>query len=284
MIVGRAAFDWLTITTYQIEPYVDAMRCLHIVGDDKPVPSQTMQYKGMYTKHYFYGEGEQAGEKHYYVRVSGALAQHFVDLAHPQGWLGAFRPSRADLQITGTMPADVDLPALARWLREQPIEDWRATGGARPRVDCRDNEDKLDTIYIGGRSSRRMQRIYVKPVIGQRLLRWEVEYKKELARQVYEQMVRHGTGVLAAFMAGEMDAVPLVRMSGFDALRLMLQDDGVKPSLAYEAPDDDTTLKWLHDAVRPAIIRLLKGPRKAEAQQWLADMVYRAADVEKGDI
>lgn len=278
VIIGRAAFDWLTLTTWDRGAYVDAVRCLSDVVDEKPEVSKVLQYKGEKGEHFFVGEGIQESKPHFLVRVSGALADDFAQLAHGQGWLPRFKPSRTDVQVTGNLDNCPGMPVAARWLRRKYREEPLERAGKAPQVDYRSNQDKLDTIYIGGRSSRRMHRVYVKPVGATEMLRWEIEYKKDCAQQVYEQMLIRGPRALSCYLAGELDAVPLVQLPGFAALRQLLEPEGMRPERKHEKPDADRWFRWFEEAVVPSARRHGRGPQRGKVLRVVAKLLIDLLD------
>ena len=108
------------------------------------------------------------------------------------------------------------------------------------------------------------------------MLRAETEYKDELAKETWAQILMYGPSVMSGHLAGEVDNLPLDVFPEMAALREYLSPLGARPSLLYTPATDETRLRWLDESVRPAVSQLLRGPRRAEVIAWLESF----ADIE----
>lgn len=250
-----AALDWLTLTTWDEEAFHTAaglfQSCLTTLDVKK-----WMQYEGSGGDGFFFGMALQNGRKHYALRISGSVAHDwctevlrlFPDL------LARFKCTRVDVQFTSLeVPAGDELAATKDRLRSA---SW-GRPGPRSRVDMYDNDDGLHTLYIGSRESVRMQRIYVKPVADNNMLRWEVEYKGQLAEKLLHAIQEGGLLVLAGILAGEIEAVPLAdEDAALVALRAALSVPAERLRVTRDTSDEWTAARWLHSSVLPCLRRL----------------------------
>ncbi|MEB4590895.1 hypothetical protein VSS37_07895 [Candidatus Thiothrix sp. Deng01] len=254
--LGSVALDWLTLTTYD----VGAFRVLaQLIEKHTPASArqsaQVMQYQGVKGDGYFVGMALQRDEKHYMLRLSGSLAMSFFLAAaasYPRA-LSLCKCTRADVQYTHDDNLEVDLSAVGSALREA---EWLSHKGRRPRIDIFDNDDGLDTLYIGARSSPRMQRIYIKPIDDINRLRWEVEYKEQLALNLWQALLVGGIAVLPGILAGEMSVIPLAACPELLALPALV---GAVPERLKISRNDTNNLNaiwWLWSSVLPCVRRL----------------------------
>jgi hypothetical protein len=228
------------------------------------VPQHMMQYAGLAAEHCFFGVGEQMGVPHYLVRLSGYAAHQFFAWAWASGYgrrLAGFNCTRVDVQFTEPERVDgLDLAAAGRELRRM---SWPSHRGVRSRVDVWDNEDGLSTLYIGARTSQRFTRCYVKedrqPGIDQgpkpAHLRYECEFKRDLAKRFWSSAVQHGPLFFASVLAGEIEVLPVP-----PGLERIFQHigavDGHRLRIIPQIPDDLRSLGWIIWQVAPALLRL----------------------------
>ena len=254
--VGSVALDWLTLTTFDAQAFGLLSRLIerHTPASARK-SAQVMQYEGVKGDGYFVGTAVQSGKPHYMLRVSGSVAMSFflaAVVSYPR-ILAEFKCTRADVQYTHENQLELDLSAIGGLLR---AAEWTSHKGRRPRIDVFDNDDGLDTLYIGARSSPRMQRLYVKPIDEIPLLRWEVEYKEQLAINLWAVLVAGGVAVLPGILAGEMAIIPLAVCP---ELALLLDAVGAVPErlkLVRNDTDTMTSLWWLWSSVMPCVRRL----------------------------
>jgi len=251
MKVYTALIDWLTLTTFEAD-ICNRWSTLQAHSDGEFREGKVRGYVGVYAGNLFIGTGTQLGRDHYLLRVSGEEA----DIIAPLLFHCGARCTRIDIQITIDQPAGYsarmlkDILSLSR--RDQ-----------RRQISLIESGEGTDTVYMGNRSSERFYRIYVKlGEDGNFFLRFEVEFKGELARAVWRHVEYDAS--LAAILAAEIDRL------GFDSMGVLLRfhahlagDLRVKP---IHVPASDTaTLRWLLHQVVPVLRRLLlshsEGPR-----------------------
>ena len=207
--LSAVASDYLTLSTFDVEAYTWAVRLIRgYTPEDERKVGRWLQYEGLAGDGYFVGAGDQAGGRHYVVRLSGSVAHSFLAVALRQGaMLARFKCTRFDVQYTRPEAPSVRLEEVGKLLE---AADWSHHKGKKPKIEWWHNAEGYDTLYIGSRSSVRLQRIYVKPVDGRDCLRWEVEYKGELAGKLFAAVLASGLSVLAGVLAGEMVVLPVL--------------------------------------------------------------------------
>ena len=251
------ASDYLTLSTFDVEAYTWAVRLIRgYTPEDERKVGRWLQYEGLAGDGYFVGAGDQAGGRHYVVRLSGSVAHSFLAVALRQGaMLARFKCTRFDVQYTRPEAPSVRLEEVGKLLE---AADWSHHKGKKPKIEWWHNAEGYDTLYIGSRSSVRLQRIYVKPVDGRDCLRWEVEYKGELAGKLFAAVLASGLSVLAGVLAGEMVVLPVLACPELVAL----VDDvkgGNKPErlkLVRDRTPELRSLQWLWECVLPCVRRL----------------------------
>lgn len=200
------------------------------------------------------------------IRVSGAAADSYCN-RFPHLLLHA---TRLDVQVTlywgdqvavqhARAKSDAEAASAARpTARRFDIEYWAGTDG-------------LHTVYLGSRSSDHYGRIYNKylrnPIDYYRdTLRYEIEFKGQLARKLGASMHRipyqtsyQAGPVVAAWFAARGVRIP----AGFPSPYFEL------PRLDPVAPDNVRQLRWLHDQVRPTVLKLLGGEERSVVEYAL---------------
>ena len=268
IILDAPSLDWLTLTTRSSDAFYWAVSLLELytIGDKRE--ARVMQYKGVSSDGWFAGRGEQFDSSlgihtpHYMVRVSGSVAHRFIveALGSPSTrFLEHFKCTRVDVQYTSPiqLPHDIRLSDLAPLLENV---EWSGRPGPRPAVSAFRAPDGLDTLYIGTRKTgyRRLVRIYQKDVAGMVLPRFEVEYKQELAADIWRLMVSEGLRVLGGILAREIACIPLCEVC--EQLHSMLLSIASNPQVRVKVQRAKrttiTTMRWLHTHVLPAIRRL----------------------------
>lgn len=254
VVVGSVAFDWLSLTTFDNSAYRWLASIVNANTDPKGrTEGYLMQYKGCKGDGYFVGCGYQNGTIHYMIRLSGSLAHHILSKAvvMPSGSenLAEFNCTRADVQYTHSDDLYIDLSAIAPLLREC---EWPLHRGKRPIITAYDNEDGLDTLYIGQRKeSNRFQRVYIKEVSQKKLIRWEVEYKEQLAKNLWSKVIASGSlDLLGPVLAAELAVVPLP--PSFNPLVEAIGVDCDRLTLHNVKSDDESRMAWLESAVTSA--------------------------------
>lgn len=271
--VGSVALDWLTLTTFDRVAFAEAVRLigLHTVASAR-VEANVMQYRGAKGDGYFFGAGFQAGVEHFMLRLSGSVAQSFFLAAvnYPR-MLERFKATRIDVQYTHDGVPDVRLGEVGELLR---VAEWASHKGRRPKVDYFSNDDGLDTLYIGSRSSVRLQRIYVKPIDNHPHLRWEVEYKEDLAVNLWSVLLQVGVSALPGILSGEMAVVPLAACSELALLAAAVGAMPVRLKLRRDDGDAMSSVCWLYSSVLPCVRRLQSEDSKV--QYFVREFLLRA--------
>lgn len=254
--VGSVALDWLTLTTFEPAAYAWACRLIeaYTPASDR-VGAKWLQYTGFKGDGYFVGMGEQEGRTHYAVRLSGSVAQSFYLAASNEPcMLDTFKCTRADVQYTHNEVPAMRLGEVADALYEA---DWPAHKGCKPALRAIvDYSTGLDTLYIGRRASMRYQRIYIKPIDKVLHTRWEVEYKSDLAANLWSALSVAGIEVLSGILAGEMAVVPLSVCPELLSLAAAVNAAPERLKLVRDASSDKKRLYWLHTSVLPCVRRL----------------------------
>lgn len=245
MIVNEPAPDYLTLGTWS-EPVANTLlQALERLSLEPLKDEKRMQYVGLRKGGIFLGDAEQLGRKHWLCIASGMSAALLFNEA-------SFLPakcSRIDLQCTTPLPQG--------WNHRDAYESIKR---AKPALSVTivESGDGFDTLYIGRRSSRRFIRLYIKPdAAGKAWLRFEVEYKKELAQQVWEttRKAENPTQLWGDMLLGEALTVQGLP-SGFAGMLYTLQAYGAGKRPGKErVPTGGNTYRWLRQQVDPAILR-----------------------------
>lgn len=271
--IGSAALDWLTLTTFDAAAFTEAVQLVgqHTGAADR-LEAGIMQYRGCKGDGYFFGAGFQAGVEHYMLRLSGSVAQSFfLAAANYPRMLERFKATRVDVQYTHDGVPDVRLGEVGELLR---VAEWDAHKGRRPKVDYFSNDDGLDTLYIGSRSSVRLQRIYVKPIDNHPHLRWEVEYKEQLAANLWAALLEVGIAALPGILAGEMAVVPLAVCPELANLAAAVGAMPERLKLRRDDGDAMSSVCWLYSSVLPCVRRLQSTDSKV--QYFVREFLLRA--------
>lgn len=271
--VGSVALDWLTLTTFDRVAFSWAVRLLgkHTAASSR-LEANIMQYRGAKGDGYFFGTGFQAGVEHFMVRLSGSVAQSFfLAAANYPRMLERFKATRIDVQYTHDGVPDVRLGEVGELLR---VAEWASHKGRRPKVDYFSNDSGLDTLYIGSRSSVRLQRIYVKPIDNHPYLRWEVEYKEDLAANLWLVLLQVGVSALPGILSGEMAVVPLAACSELAVLAAAVGAMPVRLKLRRDDGDAMGAVCWLYSSVLPCVRRLQSEDSKV--QYFVREFLLRA--------
>lgn len=260
VLVGGAACDWLTLTTFDEKEYI-AMQAYTVSADSMrrmPIREATrMQYRGFSGDGWFVGEGRQDGMPHYMMQASGVRAQDCLRYAlqfHERG--GLVKCTRIDLQCTSSSSFADDLPAIAEAIRSHPAGAFGGRG-PRPKVTYFSSEDSQDTLYIGSRKSPRFWRFYNKPVSNELRLRAELEAKGWLSEAIWTELCEAGMFRVKQILGREVSSLP-------NEIREMTRDVwSAHADLDRTAkPVEDltkviATQKWLMECVLPAFERII---------------------------
>lgn len=266
MIVNKPALDYLRLGSWDTNLSYYWIALVQQIASAENVSAESkrfLQYQGQGCPWAFAGVAEQGeqGRLHTLLQISGERAHTYHREAKAlAGNTGGGKCTRIDVQVT--------IPLISwdpiEWCETLERGEW-GHKPPKPRVILGD--DGLDTLYIGGRSSSRYIRFYVKEdADGNRYLRFEVEYKQEKAQHVWERV---GTpDYLSRLLGGELDRLPLWKQgSQYQAFTKVLMPGRPVPAL-QKAPGGKTW-EWLHEAVDPVIRRFLADHERGGAMREL---------------
>lgn len=248
----HAEIDWVTLTSFDVETWRHwARKCeqskpLHV--RDQAIRNYMGAMSWFSGGSCFVGQGEQQGASHYLIDISGSLAQEWRNDAFNQRREYDVSCRRVDLQVTVPEPEGwSQIAFLNRMERKNRITGWATSRDAKAGA--------LQTVYVGSWHSDRLTTVYVKLTAGnERLLRFEVRYKRDRANAMLRQLAQ---GELPDnFLAYELQTT-----LSDNKLRSVFE-----PSLTVGAPvaarvrlkdRSDKTGDWLVDKVLPTLIRII---------------------------
>jgi len=160
------------------------------------------------------------------------------------------RVSRMDYAVTVLFARE--LPPVAEW----PLEEWRAQKWRVTRIVPSDGGG--GTLYVGSRGSDVFGRVYDKgkqlgTIPDRTYWRWEVEWKGHHAKQAFANYMTYEDRVEAArFVAGQVGGYYQEHGVPFPPVRDCTLD---RPVIRYatRVKSSETTIKWLHQQVSPAL-------------------------------
>lgn len=263
--------DWISLSTTDSTDGA----CLAVLnaaqGDTKPASRR--QYAGDVGTSAFMGEWIDNGTKRYLYQAWGEAAHDYA--LHAARQCQNTRCTRIDIQYTVYQPLNYDARTMADALR---TGDWR---GRRRRITEIVSDDRLDTVYVGSRSSDVYTRIYTKPAMDtdtgdtRLLLRYELELKGTEADRVWRLLLhapREESVILASELLRDMRKLPegAVPHTRYLTGTVVPKPRGQRQCLT----DDYKTLLWLAHQVEPAARRLLNnhalaGRARALIESWL---------------
>lgn len=275
MQLNQARCDWVTLTTFDhSQQIMGALGSLYLAEDSKRV--KIGGYEGALWEGLFYGTSQQRGKFHFMMRGSGEDAETIF-------WRTSeidANCTRLDLQITIDIPAGYESRKLYDALANKDTS-WPA----RVRgVSIIQSGDKLDTIYIGSRTSERFFRIYVKPDVSGNpaYLRFEVEFKKSMARAIRHALIEK-THNHNSILKSELNRLPRLDNVALLALSEILGMAGanIKPATVY---GQNNTIDWLETQVEGSVLRMLHSHQHGDRMKmillrWLGN-VREPEDVE----
>lgn len=257
MLTNVAQIDWLTLTSWELtswqfwrEVVENSGYCLLMNPDED---KKIMQYSGLdYSSDYgsaFIGTAFIGGREHIMLRVSGELSEVlFEKLAgYPltEGWA---KCTRIDLQITSTPPSG--------WDQAKMEVDLRHIGHKPSFITSFDRKLRRDlsTVYIGRRVSQRIARIYEKASDSREVyLRFEYEYKGELANKMARDLAKHPLRK-EDYLLGEIEHLEYKPLE--DIYKPYLLATGERMSV-HRVPMPDKTRDWLLGVVIKSLEKYL---------------------------
>lgn len=193
--------------------------------DGKWEQSRWLQYKGWKNKSVFVGQGEQNGERHCVVNVSGYMADETYEKVIK---CEVYYCTRMDVQITIRQPECVHLDEVYARVKNHTKASLIQS-------------DENDTLYLGARESAIFTRLYEKS-LGTKYLRLEFEIKGGRARAAW-RAIRAGATSDNVF-SHYLKSVKLP--SDIKELFQLAEDGETDYAMTAEIlKDDQKTLKWL---------------------------------------
>jgi hypothetical protein len=251
ILLDTLCMDYITLTSYDTQLLeAHARYIVSRIPYHQPVPKNRMQYAGLTCDGVFYGVGKQHGGLHAILQVPGFRSLVTAAIARLDD--EAVRCSRFDLQITIDASLVPNLDLVFETLNGTTGEDWNQPG-PRPHLLHMRNSDGYDTIYVGKRTSELFRRIYKKHIDGGDYVRFEVEYKGNLSRALFE---RGDVGNMSAhkdLFRHQFHALP------GDVQRLLQpfldrvgQGSGeFRP--VHRSTDEEAAIDWFASGVAPAL-------------------------------
>lgn len=248
--LNEAKCDYLTVSTFDptvYKFYLDNMKILASEAKRSIHPESRQQYKigdGVQVPggYIWCGRGVQNERPHFLVQISGELAHSVIGAACKQQSAGAAKVKRLDLQVTTECPDSWSQPnLLMRMLRKGKLAEYRAT---------KDGDARLDTVYIGSRTSERFNRIYIKKTAaGNRLIRFETEYKGMRAYKMAASMAENGIRA-EKYLNWEVRRCKDKKLS--ELFLRWLGNEGISERVSIESTMASRR-KWLLNSVLPAL-------------------------------
>lgn len=212
-IIGVAAVDWVTLTTFNAYTHDRWASALVDRKLGKSTPAERGGYKGITLAdgQIFMGLGRQGNLDHWMLVATGPQAQRTLLDLHQSSLLPREHVActRIDIQITllprSGRPA---LIQLATDLNEGNLGPWKGRG--RPQVRGFTSETG-DTLYIGSPTSDKQIRVYDKKVKPKgartmKLERYEVQYRRKMAESVFRRVVKYADRLDDVYMEANIKA------------------------------------------------------------------------------
>jgi hypothetical protein len=191
---------------------------------------------------------------------SSAAASHYR-----QTILTARQVSRIDLQVTAS---DSSQLADRAHLAYYQTSDAPRRGGRPPSASLRLDQERGQTCYIGSRTSDVVGRLYDKGLEQKnapqgQYWRYELEYKRQLAKSVAHLVSRAETGPdhIAARVVDYFAARGVPGPEVRNNLSSILREAG-RPTTLDRKSDHDRSLRWLSNSVAPTVQRLLESDQR----------------------
>ena len=178
--------DWLTLTSRDDEFFSYWENKLGELSTEIK-QKKVMQYEGngyaLENGSGFLGTAIQRGFIHYMLRLSGEISDELRLFAYSQQRQGFVKCTRIDLQVTVPMPKT--------WSQWQLLVDMKENGRTVGWIESKSKNGNFQTVYVGGRSSQRFARVYVKKTYGNaNMLRMEMEYKADRANAIFRSLAK----------------------------------------------------------------------------------------------
>lgn len=251
--INHPMVDWLTLTSRDKEFYKFWRRRID-KGTAPFVEKNIPRYRGIVAKlangNVSSFVGEQNGESHYMVHLSGEVAnEDFLTCAN-QVQQGIAKCTRIDIQVTAVLPDDwSQFKLLVEMKRKRRTVGW---------YESKDRDgSELSTVYIGSRKADRFIRVYVKPFKGDRNgLRFEIQHNQARAGAAFRSLL-DPRGFNVAKREILSDRIVATKSDKLAELYLPIVGKDGRPVRVTVAKSDDTTVQWLLFQCLPALERIL---------------------------
>jgi hypothetical protein len=272
VLLDTLALDYLTLTSYDtVLLEAHARYLISRIPRHEPVTKNRMQYAGLTCDGIFYGVGRQNERLHAILQVPGYRAHVAAVIAQLD--TEPLRCSRFDLQITIDASLVPDMDTLFDLLTSAANKDWHQTG-PRPKVQHIRNSDGYDTVYVGARSSDLFRRIYVKHIEGKDYVRYEVEYKGQLAKALWERGDVDDRNAQAALFRHQFFALPSSVQRALSPIMDRIEQGSGEFTPVNRSTDAETAIDWFGSAVAPALDKALVRGYFAEVCAIMAGRGY----------
>lgn len=244
MEIGKPKIDYLTLSSDVRKSHMS----FKLMVPGYPDESNWLGYHGWSSGEVFVGSRVDAkGNESYLLNASGERAHEVA--GHMRNIGVAAKATRVDVQITMPLPEGYKSRKLCDSLRSGVF---RRPGP--PSSILLIDGGGMDTVYIGSKTSTRRIRVYVKEGMdGSLFLRFEVQYRSELAASTWRQFCERSEGVLGEILRGEIESLPEVQL--WRMYTDVLGPGMWKPKHAADRPSN--TEKWFYSQVVPPLERLL---------------------------
>lgn len=221
----KSKLDFLRLATWDTPEHNFMQSFLLQNIEGKWEQSKWLQYKGWKNKSVFVGQGEQKGERHCVVNVSGYRADEIYQKLIK---CDVYYCTRLDVQITIKQPDNIHLDEVYQRVKDHTKASL---------IQSSEN----DTLYLGARESAIFTRLYEK-VLDTKYLRLEFEIKGGRARAAW-RAIRAGATTDNVF-SHYLKSVKLP--SDIKELFQLAEDGETDYAMTAEIlKDDEKTLKWL---------------------------------------
>jgi hypothetical protein len=130
--------------------------------------------------------------------------------------------------------------------------DWHQTG-PKPKLQHIRNSDGYDTLYVGTRTSELFRRIYVKPIEGKDYVRFELEYKGNLARALWERGDVSDRAAQEDLFRHQFNALPSKVQRWLQPFLARAGQGSGEFVPVHRRTDEEKAVEWFASGVIPAL-------------------------------
>jgi hypothetical protein len=263
VVVGEAAIDWLTLTTYSSDLFDKLTDCLTTLYGKSEMKVKLQGYVGLqYDGNIKLLAGWQKKQPHYMLLVSAYHADQLFRFIRKQTNIPIeeMNCTRVDVQVT-------ERPKRARQrLQKIGLEIEQEKYGQlknRRAVNVRTiSSNTGDTIYLGSPKSEKMVRIYDKHLVteggvNRKMERYEIQFKGATAQSVYAKMFGGGVAylslTLATIIKGDYELLPVEIQNKLALRKWKSSVVGTLITRAISTPQESNRLKWLRRMVKAIV-------------------------------